>query len=324
MNLTKSQRKGVVILLAISLLLGFLILFSLASKKVIPPEIPKVNILADTSRLKRIPGVGTKRALALYNYIHTWKSLQDTFSLTDIYNFDSSLVKQILPFLEIPDSLKKNIAPENLNKISLQKLEKTSLLPPFLAQRLIAYRNKIQSFKTWEEVEKTYGITPRQVETLKKYFYLEANNSFKETPRVFVKNKEERSKILDLNKATAQDLETLPGIGKVFSRRIVKYRNLLGGYASIEQLKEVYGLPEETYEKIKNYLKVSPENIEKIPINEALPYQIMKHPYFSKKLAYRIVKYRKKYGKFQKVEDLKKIYGITDSLFLKIKPYIKL
>ena len=59
---------------------------------------------------------------------------------------------------------------------------------------------------------------------------------------------------IDINGCDSAALVALPGIGPVLSARIIKYRKLLGGFASVEQLKEVYGLPEETYEMIKGRL----------------------------------------------------------------------
>lgn len=76
-------------------------------------------------------------------------------------------------------------------------------------------------------------------------------------------------RVLDLNSATATDLEQLPGIGPVFAGRIVKYRERLGGYAHISQIKEVYGLPEETYHKIEPYIKCDPGKVLRLDVNTA-------------------------------------------------------
>ncbi len=61
----------------------------------------------------------------------------------------------------------------------------------------------------------------------------------------------QRKSSVDLNSCDTSDLAALPGIGPVLSVRIIRYRKLLGGFASVEQLKEVYGLSEETYDRIK-------------------------------------------------------------------------
>ncbi len=91
--------------------------------------------------------------------------------------------------------------------------------------------------------------------------------------------------IVDINTADSVALEGLPGIGPAFAKRIVKYRTLLGGYVKVEQLKEVYGMPEETYEKIKPLCKVTAVPVKKIPGDSLwlFAYKFY-HPYLSKEL----------------------------------------
>jgi len=63
--------------------------------------------------------------------------------------------------------------------------------------------------------------------------------------------------VLDINTADSADLEQLPGIGEKLSARIIKYREKLGGYIDVQQLKEVYGMTDSNYLKCKGQLKVS-------------------------------------------------------------------
>lgn len=59
---------------------------------------------------------------------------------------------------------------------------------------------------------------------------------------------------LELNSATGQQLTHIPHIGEVTSQRIVQYRDLLGGYTSLEQLMDIKGIGQQTYEQISAYL----------------------------------------------------------------------
>lgn len=61
---------------------------------------------------------------------------------------------------------------------------------------------------------------------------------------------------IDLNTADTTLLKRVPGIGSSFARRIVKYRDLLGGYYVVEQLQEVYGMDRERYDAIYPYFTV--------------------------------------------------------------------
>jgi competence protein ComEA len=91
--------------------------------------------------------------------------------------------------------------------------------------------------------------------------------------------------IIELNSADSTAFESLPGIGPSFASRILKYRKLLGGYVDVVQLKEVYGMPEETYEKIKTFCEVDTSRVKKISA-ELLwenPFKIY-HPYLTKEL----------------------------------------
>src|SRR5690606_31569388 len=66
----------------------------------------------------------------------------------------------------------------------------------------------------------------------------------------------ETIEIRDLNKATADELQQVKGIGPAYSERIVKYRDLLGGFIDQDQLNEVYGLKEETIEELNKYFSI--------------------------------------------------------------------
>jgi competence protein ComEA len=90
---------------------------------------------------------------------------------------------------------------------------------------------------------------------------------------------------VELNTADSATLETLPGIGPAFASRIIKYRTLLGGYVKVEQLKEVYGMPEETYDRIKSLCMINASKVKMISGDSLWikPYK-MYHPYLSKEL----------------------------------------
>ena len=111
------------------------------------------------------------------------------------------------------------------------------------------------------------------------------------------KNQIRKSPILNLNICDSASLEALPGIGPVLSSRIIRYRNLIGGYVSVDQLKEVYGLPEETFDLISARVLADSLAIRKIRINESDYKQLIRHPYFQKNEVYAILKYRELEGK---------------------------
>lgn len=74
----------------------------------------------------------------------------------------------------------------------------------------------------------------------------------------------------------------------------------------------------------KSYTLMIEEEMRQISINIAGAEQFEMLPGIGPALAQRIVEYREKYGEFKKIEDIKKVKGIGENLFEKIKPYIKL
>lgn len=127
---------------------------------------------------------------------------------------------------------------------------------------------------------------------------------------------------VDINRCDTAELIRLPGIGPVLSVRIIKYRQLLGGYVNKEQLKEVYGLPPETYETIMDMVTVDTLYIKKIEINSA-DYKILaRMPYFTRSEVNSILKYRELEGRIKSLEELidNKIIGVETAR--KVKSYM--
>ncbi len=63
--------------------------------------------------------------------------------------------------------------------------------------------------------------------------------------------------LIDINRAAAEDLELLPGLGPALSRRLVEYRESNGPFARIEDIVQVQGIGAKTFQRIKDYISVS-------------------------------------------------------------------
>jgi DNA uptake protein ComE-like DNA-binding protein len=129
--------------------------------------------------------------------------------------------------------------------------------------------------------------------------------------------------IIELNSCDSASLETLPGIGPVLSARIIKYRNLLGGFANIDQLREVYGLTEETFNLIRKRVKADPSMIRRISINSAEYRHLIRLPYFEKSEVVAILKYRELNGRIDKLSDIVENKIITEEKADKVKWYLE-
>jgi len=129
---------------------------------------------------------------------------------------------------------------------------------------------------------------------------------------------------LELNSADTTDLVKIPGIGPAFARRIVAYRDRLGGYHRVEQLQEVYGMYEELYVRILPFLQIDAQNIKPIYVNRFSLDRLKNHPYLNFYQAKAILEIRKKKGTISSVEELKLLEEFTDDDWIRILPYFSL
>jgi DNA uptake protein ComE-like DNA-binding protein len=129
--------------------------------------------------------------------------------------------------------------------------------------------------------------------------------------------------IVEINTSDSITLIKLPGIGPVLSARIIKFRRLLGGFARVEQLKEVYGLPSETYEMIKDRVYADSSQISRININSATFKEIIRLPYLEKYEVTSILKYRELKGRINNIGDLIDNKLLTTEKARKVNPYLK-
>ena len=148
------------------------------------------------------------------------------------------------------------------------------------------------------------------------------------------RNKE--AKPIDINTADTALWRSLPGIGPVLSRRIVRYREAMGGFQEPEDLLRVYGLPEETYDELRPFLQVMKETRppkrqgtppppkwvanEPIDLNTADTALLNTLPGIGTVLAERIVKFRTAKKGFEQVRELKAVYGLPPETYAKIEP----
>lgn len=129
-------------------------------------------------------------------------------------------------------------------------------------------------------------------------------------------------KMVDLNNADQSELQELHGIGPSFSARIIKYRELLGGFVRKDQLMEVYGMDSLRFAGIEDHIMIDTGLVVKVKVNEAGIRELMKHPYINYYLAKTIVNYREDKGGIKSIEGLNREAGIPDTIFCRVRPYL--
>jgi competence ComEA-like helix-hairpin-helix protein len=197
--------------------------------------------------------------------------------------------------------------PNTLDEAGFKKLG----LPGKIASNIIKYRSKGGRFRKPEDFRKIYGLTGAKFEELRPYIVIPEAVS----PST-------ASTIVNINTADSAALVSLHGIGPAFASRIIKYRNLLGGFCRKEQLLEVYGLDSKRYKGFESKITVSGP-VHKLNINTASLEEMKRHPYLKTKLAAAIIEYRGQHGQFKSVTDLKNINGIDNTLYEKVEAYLE-
>lgn len=194
-------------------------------------------------------------------------------------------------------------------------------------QTIRNYLAKGGRFRKPEDFQRIYGLRPAEYERLAPYIRIAAppqvpDRYYMTDPKPLTAATPRSYAPVDINSADTLAFIALPGIGSKLAARIVNFREKLGGFYSISQLAETYGLPDSTFQKIKPYLQLNNTAIRKININTATVDELKAHPYIRYSIANPIVAYRKEHGSFSKVEDIRKVATVTDEIYNRINPYL--
>ena len=127
---------------------------------------------------------------------------------------------------------------------------------------------------------------------------------------------------IDINRCDTDDIVVVPLFGSKRAARLVEYRDRLGGFYSLEQIREVYVLQDMDMEHVAKYFTLRPGDVRKININTASYKELVSHPYFDAYLAKTILNFREKHGKIDSFEQLQQITHAYPELMEKLRHYI--
>jgi DNA uptake protein ComE-like DNA-binding protein len=236
--------------------------------------------------------------------------------------------EELVPFQGVID-------PNNAGELALRQLG----IPPKLVSNWIKYLQKGGRFRKKEDVRKLYGMTEELFAKVEGNLVIPEKSGIQKKKMFVMKDSGRFSNsaqkdsywhdshqtmnlpvMLELNQADSAGLVSLPGIGPVLASRIVKYRNLLGGYFEVAQLKEIYGMTEELFMKCAPRLSADPYGVRKLSINFLSTVELGRHPYIGFRQAKKIAKIRDTNGKFSRNEELVALFS-ADSL-RRLVPYL--
>lgn len=206
-------------------------------------------------------------------------------------------------------------------------------LAPWQVRSIYKYRAHGGRYHRIEDFQRVPGMTPETWNRLAKvmqigeafrYYHQERDSSHfqkKDNDSVCFPHQEKYTELvqLDLNTTDSTALKMIPGIASVRARQILRYREQLGGFVSLEQLSEIEGLPAE----LEQWLKVETGIFRPLLINEASASALARHPYLNYTQAKAIVTYRRNYGRIKSLGELRLLPEFTEADFVRLEPYIK-
>ena len=286
---------------------GFLILIVVVILAIVVPIVSRWIAYQD-------PYLPEEDQRELDSLVQVLEARRDSASLTSVYP-DSSITYRLQHF--------------DPNQVTRQELMEFGLSKE-VANRWLKYREAGGRFDSPQDIGKVYGLTDEEVNRLLPFAVVAERNSLvrrevaepvqaSPTPGVHL----ERASF-DLNQADTIQLKSIHGIGEVLSVRIVKFRESLGGFVSLSQIAEVYGIEDYAVENARDMSFIDEEFVPRqIDLNASDVRQLAAHPYISSNEARVIVAYRDQHGPFKEIRDLQEIH-LIDSVWLeRVAPYLK-
>ena len=192
---------------------------------------------------------------------------------------------------------------------------------------ILKYREKGGKWRRPDDFARLYGLSEAEFKQLRPFIKI------KESKVATAKSKEKQKRdsiratyppkfeigtILSLNGADTTTLKKIPGIGSYYAGKICRYRERLGGFVSIQQLKEIEGLPADIE---KWFTLTTNDTIRKTKINHSSFKELVKHPYLNYEQVKVICNYIRKYGKIKSWDELSNSEHFTKTDFERLQPY---
>ncbi len=276
-------------------------------------------------------GLTQKQARTILNYRSRGGKFRIKDDFRKIYGIRYMQYKILRPYILLPDSL-----PPKYNRRKEQSAEKNPVYFAFdpntisadslmllgfserQAQSIIKAREKGWRFRTKKDFGKLYVVSDKKYQELEPYILLPDSVEYKS-------KKKGRANIepIEINSATAEDFVRVLRIKKYMAERVIKYRKLLGGFYTPDQLAEVYGFPVQKLKAARKYLLVDTSKIHKINIRTADFRTLVRHPYIDGGLARWILDNRNR-RKFQSLDYLRRYDGLEEYQLRDLEHYLTL
>ncbi len=198
-------------------------------------------------------------------------------------------------------------------------------VPVRLAESINNYQLAGGSFIYREDLRRLYLMEDEIYRQLEEYIDLPSREKVSGSTHVQYTAEEVNTYepvMININTADSIELQAVRGIGPVFGSRISRYRELLGGFHSLYQLLEVYGIDSVRFEQIIPQVYTDRDNIRMICINSVTASELARHPYIDRNVAMAIIALREQHGPFEEESDIKLSHLVDEQLLERISPYI--
>ena len=191
------------------------------------------------------------------------------------------------------------------------------------AETIVKYRDAICGIISEQEFRACYVISKEMADRLMPYVIFSEQKIESKTDAEESEKKEDDAALVDINSADMVALVSVNGIGEKSATEIIKYRELLGGYYSIEQLAELNCITEENFAKFLSQICCDSCKIKKIDINFAGPKELERHPYVSARALRRMIKQRQLKGGWSRIEEMTEQNILSEDEAKRLAPYLR-
>lgn len=202
-------------------------------------------------------------------------------------------------------------------------------LKPWQAKNMMKYRAAGGKYRKAEDLKKLYGMTDSMYQALAPYIRIAREE--KDSLRVdsvythtdsLPKWPEKKDTILNLRTADTTELKMIRGIGSYRAKQIVRYREQLGGFVSVEQLLEVKGMEDLASDSILQHFVLDSVMVQQMNVNQGGVQRLAQHPYLRFEQAKALYELRRKKIRLHSIQDLEAIECIDAKTLEKIAPYL--
>jgi len=187
-------------------------------------------------------------------------------------------------------------------------------------------------FRRKEDLQRLYTISTTQYQLLAPYIQFAvnepvvketyANPVIRNTEQITANPQEKTILQIELNTADSALLTQLTGIGAVLASRTIRYRNLIGGFANVTQIGEVFGVQQDLVERLASQLTADTSFIRKIPVNTANFNDLTRHPYLNEQQVRGIMNFRRLQNRINNLDELVRNNILKGEEAEKIRPYL--